>query len=149
MCQNCVPFLQDLLLQNQNQAEKINSGLIETLLVIITGVTIVTLIIVLALVVSKILVKNQQKNKTDIIPMYHLQNGHATATITTSSDTHRTGSDSIRTLSTMVADSQPSRIPSEDRVPSSSAQSGYDNPVMLVPSPPTSANRRNRLPPLS
>ena len=80
--------------------------------------------------------------------MYQLQNGHATTTNTTSSDTHRTGSDSIRTLSTMVADSQPSRVPSEDRVPSS-AQSGYDNPVMLVPSPPTSANRRNRLPPLS
>ena len=84
--------------------------------------------------------------------MYQLQqNGHATTTTNiTSSDTHRTGSDSIRTLSTMVADSQPSRIPSEDRVPlPSSAQSGYDNPVMFVPSPPTSANRRNRLPPLS
>ena len=120
----------------QNKPEHVNTSLIETLLVVLTCVTCITLIILLTLVITKIINKGSRIAKTDLLPMYQFHNGNTSG-----------GSDTLRTVSTTVADSR-SRIPTEDRVPSS-GQSGYDNPVMLVPSPPTSANRRNRLPPLS
>ena len=122
---NCVPFLQDLLMQHYNEPVlEVHLNTIEGLLIVVTGVTSVTLVILLTLVILKIVNKGSLRSKTDILPMYQLN-----------------GSETIRTLSTSVPDTRTngSRIPSEDRVPSN--RSSYDNPAM-IPSP---SHARSRL----
>lgn len=127
--EKCAPFLQDLLIQHYNEPNDVHMSTIEGLLIVVTGVTSVTLVILLTLVILKIVNKGSLRSKTDILPMYQLNGA---------------GSETIRTLSTSVPDTglttrtNGSRIPSEDRVPSN--RSSYDNPAM-IPSPSHARSR--------
>ena len=108
---------------------QIHLNTVEALLILITGLTSISMILMLTLLVLKISKKGRRRSKSDIIPMHHYQVEGST----------------IRTISTTVPESgltTNSRMPTEDRAPSiRDSNESYDNPLMIP-------NSRNRLPPL-
>lgn len=123
--QLCPAFLQDILIEHYNEPKhQIHLDTVESLLIIVTCVTIIILVGICVLIIFQIMDKGSKRGRTDVMPLYQLQ--------------------SVRTVSTNLTEDHAnstainSRIPCEDRAPS---QAGcYDNPLM-VPSP-TSTLRR-------
>ena len=116
----CASFLQDILIEHFNEPKhQVHLDTVESLLVLVTCISIITLVIVSILVVLKVIdlkIGPKVRNKTEIMPMYHVETS------------------TIRTLSTGVPESTTAnsrRIPVEDQAPS---EYGYDNPAM-APSP--------------
>ncbi len=116
---SCSAFLQDLLIQKFNEPNDTSKlDTIQALVIIVTCVSILSLVIIMAFVIHNIMERSSKKARTDVMPLYQ----------------YDTGTNTIRTLSTNVSDTNngfSSRIPVEDRAPS---EVGYDNPVMN-PSP--------------
>ena len=114
----CVKYLQDILQEHYNEPKHhIHLETLEALLIIVSCVSILTLVGVLALILLKIAKKGLKRAKTNVMPLYNVEGN------------------TIKTLSTSVPDSTSprnevqitSRIPVEDRAPS---EYGYDNPSM-------------------
>ena len=126
----CYNFIQDILIEHYNEPKhQIHLSTVEALLIIITGLTSVSLVLLLSLVVLKVMKKGRRRIKSDVIPMYPMD--HAT----------------IKTISTSVPNTSVathnSRVPTEDRAPSTrDSNESYENPLMI----PNAS--RNRLPPL-
>ena len=127
----CANFLQDILIDHYNEPKhQIHLNTVEALLILITGLTSISMILLLTLLVMKIGRKGRRKVKSDIIPMYQVE-GSTIRTISTSVPETSVGTNTIT-----------SRIPTEDRAPSTrDSNESYENPLMIP-------NTRNRLPPL-
>ena len=67
----CYNFIQDILIEHYNEPKhQIHLSTVEALLIIITGLTSVSLVLLLSLVVLKVMKKGRRRIKSDIIPTY-------------------------------------------------------------------------------
>merc|ERR1712062_168453 len=122
----CHNFIQDILIDHYNEPKhQIHLNTVEALLILITGLTSISMVLMLTLLVLKMSKKGRRRSKSDIIPMHHYQVEGST----------------IRTISTTVPESgltTNSRMPTENRAPSiRDSNESYDNPLM-------NPNSRNR-----
>ncbi len=129
---NCGKFLQDVLIEHWKVGTNADLDTVEVLLAVITAVTLVTLLVVVALAISwKMAQNNANPYKCDVMPLSQIQNSGSVRTISTRISEERNIRSPPHNSVNGYAQSNRStnsRIPSEDRAPS------YENPAM-IPSP--------------